>query len=151
MDNEISLWSLSDMLGMHKPEPQMWPKWNKVAGGAQGAEWTMAKRTGRATRAHCWRINQWRMDRLKEVGATEKKPESRRSGAGGQMWACERNWKWERKDSGSWTLDSGLSYATTPFRCLQWRVKTKDCGPGSTLLEKVTSPDLLYRQDILRI
>lgn len=67
MDNEISLWSLSDMLGMHKTEPQMWSKWNKVAAGAQGAKWTMVRKdrdTGHwDTRAHCRGINQWRMDR----------------------------------------------------------------------------------------
>lgn len=165
MDNEISLWSLSDMLGMHKTEPQMWSKWNKVAAGAQGAKWTMVRKdrdTGHwDTRAHCRGINQWRMDRSRRKWELPKKYTQRT----GNSWQEDRcgHVSWienesartpgpgsRTQDSGLWTLDSGLSYATTSFRCLQWRVKTKDCGPRSTLLEKVTSPDLLCRQDILR-
>jgi len=107
MDNEISLRSLSDMLGMHKTEPQMWPKWNKVAGGAQGAKWTMVKRTSRDTRAHCRRINQWRMEKHKEMGAAQKKNQKkkvrgRRTDVG--MWV-ELKMR-APKDSGSRTWDS---------------------------------------------
>lgn len=123
MDNEISLWSLSDMLGMHKTEPQMWSKWNKVAAGAQGAKWTMVRKdrdTGHwDTRAHCRGINQWRMDRSRRKWELPKKYTQRT----GNSWQEDRcgHVSWienesartpgpgsRTQDSGLWTLDSGL-------------------------------------------